>query len=106
MRFGFSLVPLQYKGVQLTDGKIVGMVLCGRRCAEATAQVVQKHASGDSLYEASVTMILHYGSLYTIGGLLSWLIYWGDSIEIFFFSLRNIYFYLSGMGYTYIMIGF
>ena len=51
------LVPLQYKGVQLTGGKYVGMVVCGRRCAEATAQIVRKHASGDSLYEASDTII-------------------------------------------------
>ena len=52
--------PLRCKGIRQTDGRNVGALVCGRRCAEATAQEFLKHASGDSL---RVAWELFYGVL-------------------------------------------
>jgi len=48
-----GLGPLRCKGIRQTDGENVGTLVCGRRCAEATAQEVRKRASGGSLRVAS-----------------------------------------------------
>ena len=87
---------MQGKGLQRTDEKFVGVGVCGRRCAEVTAQVLRKHASGGSLHAASGSGYVTLGTACILfDSLEMWLVNWGDyTINIYFFLpyLTFIYF--------------
>ena len=80
-----GLGPLRCKGIRQTDGENVGSLVCGRRCAEATAQEVQKRASGGSLDIASDLIFCITAAYILLVGFTEAYILTGDGSILFSF---------------------
>ena len=98
-----GLGPLRCKGIRQTDGENAGKLVCSRRCAEVTAQKVQKRASGGSLDKASDLIFCITAAYILLVGFTGAYILTRDGSIIFFsffFIVRHL-FYLTGAGNTY-----